>query len=134
MVISENSLKFLERPTPRNRSNHYHLPLEMEVPKKSKIGTDFWIFHGIGELLVQNQFSEGWIFKNQEFSIFPHRSKRYACRSMRCGGDFPVPAWVPRGRCPYKNCNEMEVPKKLRKVEVESLPFLTCEPFYFRLT
>ena len=117
MVISENYLTFLERPTPRNHSNRYHLPPKMEVPKKSKIGTDVSIFHRIRELLLQIQFSEGWIFKNQEIPIFPHRSKRYACRSVRCGGDFPVPAWVPRGRCPYKNWNEMEVPEKLQKVE-----------------
>ena len=36
MVISEKFLGFLERPTPRNRSNRYHLPPEMEVPKKIK--------------------------------------------------------------------------------------------------
>ena len=44
MVISENLLEFLERPTLRNRSNRYHLPPKMEAPKKSKIGTDFFGF------------------------------------------------------------------------------------------
>ena len=127
-VISENFLEFLERSTLRNHSNRYHLPPEMEVPKKSKNQDRFFDFHGIGELLVQNQFFEGWIFKNQGFSIFPNRSKRYACRSVQCGSDFLVPAWVPRGRCPYKNWNEIEVPEKLQKVEVEFLPFRTRVP------
>ena len=47
MVISEKFLGFLERSILRNRSNRYHLPPEMEVPKKSKIGTDFYVFHGV---------------------------------------------------------------------------------------
>ena len=47
VVISGNFLKFLERPTLRNRSNRYHLPPEMEVPKKLEIGTDFLDFHGV---------------------------------------------------------------------------------------
>ena len=82
MVISENFLKFLERPTPRNRSNRYHLPPEMEVPKNQKNRDRFFDFHGIGELLIQNQFFEGWIFKNQGFSIFQPFTKRYACASV----------------------------------------------------
>ena len=125
-VISENFLEFLERPTPRNRSNRYHLPPEMEVPKKSKIGTDFLIFTESGNYWSKINFSRGGFSKTK--SIFPNRSKRYACRSVTCGGDFPVPAWVPRGRCPYKNWNEMEVPEKLQKVEVEFLPFRTRVP------
>ena len=40
-VISENFLEFLERSTPRNRSNRYHLPPEMEVPKNQKPGPIF---------------------------------------------------------------------------------------------
>ena len=103
-------------------------PPKWRSSKKSKIGTDFSIFHRIGELLLQIQFPEGWIFKTQEFSIFPNRSKRYACRSVQRESDFPVPAWVPRGRCPYKNWNEMEVPEKLQKVEVGFLPFRTRVP------
>ena len=126
-VISENPLGFLERSTPRNRSNRYHLLPKWRSPKIENRDR-FFGFHGFGESLVQNQFLEGWIFKNQEFSIFPNRSKRYACRSVTCGDDFPVPAWVPRGRCPYKNWNEMEVPEKLQKAEVESLPFRTRVP------
>ena len=128
MVISENFLTLLERPTPRNRSNRYHLPPKMEVPEKIENRDRSFDFHRIGELLLQIQFPEGWIFKNQEISIFPNRSKRYACASMRSNGDIPVPAWVPRGRCPYKNWNEMEVPEKLKKVEVEFLPFRTRVP------
>ena len=81
-----------------------------------------------GKLLLQIDFPEGWIFINPTFSIFPNRSKRYACRSVTWSGDLLVPAWVPRGRCPYKNWNEMEVPEKLQKVEVEFLPFRTRVP------
>ena len=128
LSFQEISWDFLSGRPPEIARIAITYPPKWRSPKNQKSGSIFFDFHGIGELLVQNQFFEGWVFKNQEFSIFPNRSKRYACRSMRCGSDFLVPAWVPRGRCPYKNWNEMEVPEKLQKVEVEFLPFRTRVP------
>ena len=76
------------------------------------------IFILISNLISQKNKAEkqnlNSLIGSKEFSIFPNRSKRYACASVQRAGDFLVPAWVPRGRCPYKNWNEMEVPEKLQ--------------------
>ena len=74
MVISENFLTFLERPTPRNRSNRYNLPPKMEVPKKSKTGTDFRFSQNWG-ITAPNSISRGVDFQKSRIFNFSESLK-----------------------------------------------------------
>ena len=70
-VISGNFLDFLERPTPRNRSNRYHLPPKMEVPKKIENRDRFFDFSQNWGITAPNSIFRGVDFqKIRNFQFF----------------------------------------------------------------
>ena len=84
-VISENFLEFLERSTPRNRSNRYHLPPEMEVPRKIKNQDRFFDFSRNRGITGPNSIFRGVDFqktKNFQFSE-SLKTLRLCIRDMR---------------------------------------------------
>ena len=85
MVISENFLTFLERPTPRNRSNRYHLPPKMEVPKKIENRDRIFDFPQNWGITAPNSIFRGVDFQKSRIFHFSESLKtlRLSVRATR---------------------------------------------------
>ena len=124
MVISEIFLEFLERSTPRNRSNRYHLAPEMEVPKKIENRDRFLCFsRSQVNYCSKLIFSRGGFSKIQLFPFFHISQNVTPVHPCRRGADFPSPAGFREGAAPIKIGTRWRFPKSCKKWKWNSSHF-----------